>query len=69
MVSVIDPRRVGPSGYVLATDLSAGILNHAKANADFAGIAHIETQVLDGEDVGGIEAEPFDGVVCRRPDR
>jgi SAM-dependent methyltransferase len=58
-------KRVGPSGHVLATDLSAGILKHAKANADLAGIAHIETRVLDGEDVGGIEAEPFDGVMSR----
>lgn len=58
-------KRVGPSGYVLATDLSAGILKHAKANAGLAGITHVETQVFDGEDVGGIEAEPFDGVMSR----
>ncbi|MFC4350479.1 class I SAM-dependent methyltransferase [Fodinicurvata halophila] len=58
-------KRVGPSGHVLATDLPASILKHAKANADFAGISHIETQVLDGEDVDWIEAELFDAVISR----
>ncbi len=39
-------KRVGPSGHVLATDLSPGILKQAKANADLAGICHVETQVF-----------------------
>lgn len=58
-------QRVGSSGYVLATDMSPRILQHAKANADLAGLNNVETLVLDGEDVGGIEAEPFDGVMSR----
>ena len=41
-------RRVGPSGYVLATDLSARILDHARANAELAGFGHVETRVVDG---------------------
>jgi SAM-dependent methyltransferase len=58
-------KRVGPSGYVLATDLSPGILQHAKVNADLAGFENVETLVLDGEDVGGISEEPFDAVMSR----
>ncbi|MCB2095958.1 MAG: class I SAM-dependent methyltransferase [Rhodobacteraceae bacterium] len=58
-------RRVGPSGYVLATDLSARILDHARANAELAGFGHVETRVVDGEDAGAIEAEPFDAVISR----
>ncbi|RNF33918.1 class I SAM-dependent methyltransferase [Paracoccus methylarcula] len=58
-------RRVGPSGHVLATDLSPGILQHAKANADLAGLGNVETLVLDGEQAGDIKAEPFDGVMSR----
>lgn len=58
-------KRVGPAGHVLATDLSPGILQHAKANADLAGLDNVETLVVDGEEVGGIEAEPFDAVMSR----
>ncbi|MCZ8101619.1 MAG: methyltransferase domain-containing protein [Burkholderiales bacterium] len=58
-------RRVGPSGHVLATDLSPGILQYAKANADLAGLYNVGTMVVDGEEVGGIEAEPFDAVMSR----
>lgn len=58
-------RRVGPSGHVLATDLSPEILQHAKANADLAGLSNVETLVVDGEDVGGIKAQPFDAVMSR----
>ena len=50
VVPVIDPRRVRPSGYVLATDLSAGILKNAKANADLAGIAHIDCEIASNCD-------------------
>lgn len=58
-------RRVGPSGYVLATDLSAGILERAARNARLAGLGNVETAVVDGEALGRIEAEPFDAVMSR----
>jgi len=58
-------RRVGPSGYVLATDLSAGILERAARNARLAGLGNVETAVVDGEALGRIEAEPFDAVISR----
>ncbi|NCO45552.1 MAG: class I SAM-dependent methyltransferase, partial [Vibrio sp.] len=55
----------GPSGYVLATDLSPVILAHAAANAKLAGFAHVETRVVDGEALAEIKAEPFDAVISR----
>lgn len=57
-------RRVGPSGHVLATDLSPAILALARANATGASLAQISTQVADGEALE-VEAGTFDAVICR----
>jgi SAM-dependent methyltransferase len=56
--------RVGPSGQVLATDLSPAILARAQANAARAGHANVQTKVADGQDLG-VEPASFDTVVCR----
>jgi SAM-dependent methyltransferase len=56
--------RVGPEGFVLATDLSPAILEHAKANALRAAFRNVQTQVADGERLDVDEAS-FDAVVCR----
>ena len=56
--------RVGPSGYVLATDISANILDFAAQNARRAGHGNIETKVLDGEDLD-VPAGTFDAVISR----
>jgi SAM-dependent methyltransferase len=56
--------RVGPQGFVLATDLSPAILHFAKANARSAGYQNVETQVADGERLEVQEAS-FDAAVCR----
>jgi SAM-dependent methyltransferase len=58
-------RRVGPSGYVLATDISPAILRHTAENARLAGFGHVETLVKDGEALAGIKATPFDAVISR----
>ncbi len=58
-------RRVGPHGYVLATDLSPGILAHAAENSRLAGFANVETLVKDGEALDEIAAAPFDAVISR----
>jgi len=58
-------RRAGPKGYVLATDISPGILQYAAANARLAGFANIETLVADGELLDEIIADPFDAVISR----
>ncbi len=56
--------RVGPEGFVLATDLSAAMLAFVKHHARRAGYANVATRVADGQslDVG---AASFDAAVCR----
>jgi SAM-dependent methyltransferase len=56
--------RVGPDGYVLATDFSPAILQLAKVNAARAGYGNVETRVADGEALQADEAA-FDAAVCR----
>jgi SAM-dependent methyltransferase len=56
--------RVGPGGYVLATDISSRILDFAAENARRAGHANIETRVLDGEGLD-VPAGSFDAVISR----
>jgi len=58
-------RRVGPKGYVLATDISASILERAARNVELAGLGNVETAAVDGEALGEINAEPFDAVISR----
>ncbi|MBE0548648.1 MAG: methyltransferase domain-containing protein [Rubrivivax sp.] len=57
-------QRVGPRGFVLATDLSAAILALARDNAAHARFTNVQTQVADGEDLQ-VEAAGFDAAVCR----
>ncbi|MDQ6968376.1 MAG: class I SAM-dependent methyltransferase [Mariprofundaceae bacterium] len=57
--------RVGEGGYVLATDLSADILNYAKSSAQLAGHNNVDTQVVDGEALNTLQTEPFDAVISR----
>jgi SAM-dependent methyltransferase len=56
--------RVGPSGYVLATDISGNILAFAAQNAHRAGHDNIDTKILDGEDLDVPEGT-FDAVISR----
>ncbi|MGK6352846.1 class I SAM-dependent methyltransferase [Parapedobacter sp. DT-150] len=62
--SVAAARRVGPSGYVLATDISPDILAFAQKLAKTSGLNNIETRVMDGEDLT-IQDETFDAVISR----
>lgn len=57
-------QRVGPDGYVLATDLSASILEFAKGNARRAGYGNVGTLVADAESLQ-IDEGGFDAAVCR----
>jgi SAM-dependent methyltransferase len=57
-------RRVGPSGAVLATDISANILEHAEAAARAAGLANVATRVMDGEKLE-VAAGSFDAAISR----
>ena len=56
--------RVGPRGYVLATDLSPAIIQFAAEQAAAAGHRNVETRVEDGQKLQ-IADSTFDAVVCR----
>jgi len=57
-------RRVGPSGRVLATDISSNILGYAEQAARDAGMSNVAFRVMDGE---SLEVDPgvFDAVISR----
>lgn len=55
---------VGPTGHVLATDISPRILAFAQRNLGAAGLAHVRYAVADAEQAVPGEA-PFDAVLCR----
>ena len=63
--TLVTARRVGPSGYVLATDISANILEFAAAEARAADLTNVETRVMDGENLDELEADSFDAVISR----
>ena len=58
-------RRAGPSGSVVATDISPTILTYAAKSAAEAGLTNIETVEADGEALDALPAGSFDAVVCR----
>lgn len=57
-------KRVGPGGFVLATDLSPRILEFADRNARNMGYRNVRTHVMDGENVD-VEPGTFDAVISR----
>jgi SAM-dependent methyltransferase len=57
-------RRVGPSGAVLATDISPAILEHAARAASAAGLTNVATREMDGEELE-IAGESYDAVISR----
>jgi SAM-dependent methyltransferase len=56
--------RVGSEGWVLATDVSPGILALAHKNAKAMGLTQVSTQVADAQSLGLAGAD-FDAAVCR----
>jgi SAM-dependent methyltransferase len=62
--TIVTARRVGPTGYVLATDISANLLGFAAEAARQVGLANIETREMDGENLD-LEADSFDAVISR----
>ena len=63
--SIAAAKRVGPSGYVLATDISSNILQFASETARQEGLGNVETRVMDGESLEELEEESFDAVISR----
>jgi SAM-dependent methyltransferase len=58
-------RRTGPTGHVLATDLSPAILAYAANEARAAGLRQLATRELDGEALATLPAESVDAVISR----
>lgn len=62
--SLVAARRVGPTGHVLATDISPTILEYAAKAATDAGLTTMATCELDGEHLD-VDEEGFDAVISR----
>jgi SAM-dependent methyltransferase len=58
-------RRVGSNGSVVATDISAAILEHCARDASIAGLTNVETLAVDGEDLSTFPNASFDAVISR----
>jgi SAM-dependent methyltransferase len=57
-------RRVGPTGHVLAVDVSASMLNVAAEAARKEGLTNVETRVMNAEKLE-LDTDSFDAVICR----
>ena len=62
--TLMTARRVGPKGHVLAADVSASMLNVAAEAARQAGLANVETRVMNAENIE-LDSDSFDAVICR----
>ena len=62
--TIMTAQRVGPTGYVLATDISASMLKLAADTAREAGFTNVQTRVMDAENID-LDADSFDAVVCQ----
>jgi ubiquinone/menaquinone biosynthesis C-methylase UbiE len=63
-LAIITSRRVGPNGYVLATDISASMLNLAAETVRELGVVNIETRVMDAENLD-VAPNSFNAALCR----
>jgi SAM-dependent methyltransferase len=62
--SILAAQRVGPTGYVLATDLAASMIEVAAEDARKAGLSNVETRVMDARSLD-LPSESFDAVISR----
>jgi SAM-dependent methyltransferase len=63
--TILAAHRVGPTGYVLATDISTSMLKLAAAAIRDAGLTNVETRVMDAANID-LESDSFDAVICRQ---
>lgn len=63
--TLVAARRAGPTGKVLATDISPAILECARQAAQDAGLSNITTLVADGEDLSAVEEGGYDVAISR----
>ena len=57
-------KMVGPSGFVVATDMAAEMVEVAREKASAQGVVNVEFRLIDGEELG-VEPASFDAVTCR----
>src|SRR5262252_6477248 len=57
-------RRAGPAGHVLATDISASMLQIAAESARYEGMTNITTQVADAQHLD-LASDSFDAAISR----
>jgi SAM-dependent methyltransferase len=62
--TVMAAQRVGPTGYILATDISASMLKLAADAAREAGFTNVETRVMNAENID-LDADSFDAAICQ----
>jgi len=62
--TLIAAQRAGPSGRVLATDISPDILDYALENARIQGLHNVETLEADGESLD-VAPDSFDAAISR----
>lgn len=62
--TLIAAQRVGPTGYVLATDISGSMLKLASDAAREAGFTNVEIRVMNAENID-LDADSFDAVICQ----
>jgi ubiquinone/menaquinone biosynthesis C-methylase UbiE len=63
--TLLAARRVGPTGYVLATDISSNMLKLASDAAREDGLTNVETRVMDAENID-LDPDSFDAIICRQ---
>jgi ubiquinone/menaquinone biosynthesis C-methylase UbiE len=63
-LAVMTARRVGPSGFVLATDISTSMLNLAAETVREAGLTNVETRIMDAENLD-VTPNSFNAALCR----
>ena len=56
--------RVGPSGRVVAIDLSPGMLNEARAAVAAAGLTNVEIWQADATNLSQVPSSSFDAAIC-----
>jgi ubiquinone/menaquinone biosynthesis C-methylase UbiE len=62
--TLLAARRVGPNGFVLATDIADRLLSYLDEAAKEAGLANVETRVMDARQLD-LEPASFDAAICR----
>ena len=63
-LAVMTARRVGPNGFVLATDISTSMLNLAAETVREAGLTNVETRIMDAENLD-VAPNSFNAALCR----